>query len=31
MGEGLHRDLVAHAAEDGLSPNQYVLKKLASA
>lgn len=31
IGEGLHRNLVAHAAEDGLSLNQYVVKKLASA
>lgn len=31
IGEGLHRDLVVHAAEDGLSLNQYVVKKLASA
>lgn len=31
IGEGLHRDLVLHAAEDGLSLNQYVVKKLASA
>lgn len=30
IGEGLHRDLVVHAAEDGLSLNQYVVKKLAS-
>jgi predicted HicB family RNase H-like nuclease len=31
IGEGLHRELVARAAEDGLSLNQYVVKKLASA
>lgn len=31
IGEGLHRDLVIHAAEDGLSLNQYVVKKSASA
>ncbi|MFA6299331.1 MAG: toxin-antitoxin system HicB family antitoxin [Nocardioides sp.] len=31
IGEGLHRDLVIHAAEDGLSLNQYVVRKLASA
>lgn len=31
IGEGLHRDLVVHAAQDGLSLNQYVVKKLASA
>lgn len=31
IGEGLHRDLAVHAAEDGLSLNQYVVKKLASA
>jgi hypothetical protein len=31
IGEGLHRQLVVHAAEDGLSLNQYVVKKLASA
>jgi predicted HicB family RNase H-like nuclease len=30
LGEGLHRDLVIHAAEDGLSLNQYVVKKLSS-
>lgn len=29
--EGLHRQLVTRAAEDGLSLNQYVVKKLASA
>lgn len=28
---GLHCDLVVHAAEDGVSLNQYVVKKLASA
>ena len=31
IGEGLHRNLVVHAAEDGLSLNQYVVKKLSSA
>jgi predicted HicB family RNase H-like nuclease len=31
IGEGLHRDLVVHAAEVGLSLNQYVVKKLSSA
>ncbi|TIC81614.1 type II toxin-antitoxin system HicB family antitoxin [Nocardioides sp. GY 10127] len=30
IGEGLHRQLVMHAAEDGLSLNQFVVKKLAS-
>ncbi len=29
--EGLHRDLVIHAAQDGLSLSQYVVKELASA
>ena len=31
VGERLHRDLAVHAAEDGMSLNQYVVKKLASA
>lgn len=31
IGEGLHRKLVVHPAEEGLSLNQYVVKKLASA
>ncbi len=30
IGEHLHRQLVMHAAEDHLSLNQYVLRKLAS-
>lgn len=31
IGEHLHRDLVMHAAEERLSLNQYVVRKLASA
>ncbi|MGH3346914.1 MAG: type II toxin-antitoxin system HicB family antitoxin [Nocardioides sp.] len=30
VGEHLHRDLAMHAAEDGMSLNQYVVKKLAA-
>jgi predicted HicB family RNase H-like nuclease len=30
VGEHLHRDLATHAAEDGMSLNQYVVKKLAA-
>lgn len=30
VGEHLHRDLAVHAAEDGMSLNQYVVKKLAA-
>jgi predicted HicB family RNase H-like nuclease len=30
VGERLHRDLAMHAAEDGMSLNQYVVKKLAA-
>ena len=30
VGEHLHRNLAMHAAEDGMSLNQYVVKKLAS-
>ncbi|GAB2450279.1 hypothetical protein GCM10027062_34340 [Nocardioides hungaricus] len=28
VGESLHRELAIHAAEDGLSLNQYVVRKL---
>lgn len=28
VGESLHRELAIHAAEDGMSLNQYVLRKL---
>ncbi|MDG9678749.1 toxin-antitoxin system HicB family antitoxin [Micromonospora parva] len=31
VGEDLHRELATHAAEDGLSLNQYVVRKLAAA
>jgi predicted HicB family RNase H-like nuclease len=31
VGESLHRDLATHAAEDGMSLNQYVLRKLTAA
>jgi predicted HicB family RNase H-like nuclease len=31
VGEDLHRELAVHAAEDGMSLNQYVLWKLAAA
>lgn len=30
VGEHLHRDLVTNAAEEGLSLNQYVLRKLSA-
>ncbi|WP_296603588.1 type II toxin-antitoxin system HicB family antitoxin [Nocardioides sp.] len=30
VGENLHRELAIHAAEDGLSLNQYVVRKLTS-
>jgi predicted HicB family RNase H-like nuclease len=30
VGEQLHRNLAMHAAEDGMSLNQYVVKKLAA-
>jgi predicted HicB family RNase H-like nuclease len=30
VGERLHRDLVTNAAEEGLSLNQYVLRKLST-
>jgi predicted HicB family RNase H-like nuclease len=30
VGEHLHRNLAMHAAEDGMSLNQYVVKKLAA-
>lgn len=30
IGEHLHRDLVMHAAEERMSLNQYVIRKLAS-
>jgi predicted HicB family RNase H-like nuclease len=30
VGESLHRELSIHAAEDGMSLNQYVLRKLAA-
>ncbi|MGR6316841.1 toxin-antitoxin system HicB family antitoxin [Micromonospora soli] len=30
-GESLHRELAMQAAEDGMSPNQYVLRKLSAA
>lgn len=30
VGERLHRDLAVHAAEDGMSLNQYVVKRLAA-
>ena len=30
VGEQLHRHLAMHAAEDGMSLNQYVVKKLAA-
>jgi predicted HicB family RNase H-like nuclease len=28
VGESLHRELATHAAEDGMSLNQYVLRRL---
>jgi predicted HicB family RNase H-like nuclease len=31
VGESLHRELATHAAEDGMSLNQYVLRKLTAA
>jgi len=31
VGESLHRELAIHAAEDGLSLNQYVVRKLTAA
>ena len=31
VGELLHRELAMHAAEDGLSLNQYVVRKLTAA
>lgn len=31
VGPSLHRELVIHAAHDGMSLNQYVLSKLAAA
>jgi len=31
VGENLHRELAIHAAEDGLSLNQYVVRKLTAA
>ena len=31
VGESLHRELAIQAAEDGLSLNQYVLRKLRAA
>lgn len=31
VGESLHRDLAIHAAEDGMSLNQYVLRMLTAA
>ena len=31
VGERLHRDLATHAAEEGLSLNQYVVRKLTAA
>ncbi len=31
VGESLHRELAIHAAEDGMSLNQYVLRKLTAA
>ncbi|MDH6464936.1 putative HicB family RNase H-like nuclease [Micromonospora sp. A200] len=31
VGETLHRELAIHAAEDGMSLNQYVLRKLSAA
>jgi predicted HicB family RNase H-like nuclease len=30
VGEGLHRELAMRAAQDGLSLNQYVLRKLSA-
>jgi predicted HicB family RNase H-like nuclease len=31
VGESLHRELAIHAAEDGMSLNQYVLRRLTAA
>ncbi|WP_432908399.1 type II toxin-antitoxin system HicB family antitoxin [Micromonospora matsumotoense] len=31
VGESLHRELATHAAEDGMSLNQYVVRKLSAA
>lgn len=31
VGESLHRALATHAAEDGMSLNQYVIRKLTAA
>jgi predicted HicB family RNase H-like nuclease len=31
VGESLHRELSIHAAEDGLSLNQYILRRLTAA
>ncbi|MEV6706281.1 type II toxin-antitoxin system HicB family antitoxin [Micromonospora wenchangensis] len=31
VGESLHRELAIHAAEDGMSLNQYVVRKLSAA
>ena len=31
VGESLHRELAVHAAEDGMSLNQYVLRRLTAA
>ncbi|MEV1017947.1 toxin-antitoxin system HicB family antitoxin [Micromonospora sp. NPDC049801] len=31
VGESLHPELAIHAAEDGMSLNQYVLRKLSAA
>ncbi|MGN9774622.1 type II toxin-antitoxin system HicB family antitoxin [Micromonospora sp. H33] len=31
VGESLHRELAIHAAEEGISLNQYVLRKLSAA
>lgn len=30
VGEQLHRELATHAAEDGMSLNQYIVRKLAA-
>lgn len=31
VGQSLHRELAIHAAEDGMSLNQYVLRRLTAA
>ncbi|MBM7076781.1 type II toxin-antitoxin system HicB family antitoxin [Micromonospora humida] len=31
VGESLHRELAIHAAEDGMSLNQYVVRRLSAA